>query len=407
MKRLKKTHWAVACAIALVLVGGMLALHYSPAQEHPSAPAAPKVTVAQVIVRPIQPTHEFSGHVEAVNTVKIRPRADGYIESVHFKPGERVKKGQLLFQIDSRPYRAEVARLDAQLQAAQAKYTLAKSNAERARKLIHTGAISRKQAESLASAAKSGRAQVASTKASLAAARLKLGFTQVRSPIAGRIGKARITPGNLVTSADILTTVVTVSPVYVDFNVDEHTYLQLLQSGFLATDDATVPIAMGLADDKDYPYHGRVGFVANSLHSNTGTIELRATFSNQKGLLTPGVYARVRLPTGSPRPRVLIGPRAVGTDLSSKYVYVVGKNEKVEHRKVTLGPLYHGLRIVRTGLERGDVIVVNGLQHVRPGVKVDPNKVAMERRLSKSQRALVNAAGDSRRKVQVVKGNAP
>lgn len=390
---MKKTRWIAATAVAAVLIGGVVALHRPAAQQRPLAHAAPKVTVAQVIVKPIRPTRDFSGRVEAVNTAEVRPRVDGYIESMHFDEGERVKKGQLLFQIDPRPYQAEVDRLGANLKQAEAQSKLAETNAARARSLLPKRAISRERAQSAAAAAERAHAQVAAAKAALAAARLNLDFTKVRSPIDGRIGKARITPGNLVTGADVLTTVVTVAPVYVDFDIDEHSYLNLLQSGFLGAAGAAVPVTMALADEHGYPHHGRVGFVANSLQSGTGTIELRATFANKQGLLTPGLYAHVKLPTGARNPTVLIDGRAVGTDLSSQYVYVVGKNGKAEYRAVKLGPLFHGLRIVRDGLKRGDMIVVNGLQHVRADVKVDPTRVAMDRRLSDRQRALVRAVG--------------
>lgn len=392
---MKKVLWIISVAILLALVGAIVGINVASGKKQTSKPTMPKVTVAKVMVQPVQPVREFGGHVEAVNTVKLKPRVDGYIEAVYFNEGERVEKGQLLFRIDPRPYKAEVSRLEARLTQAGAKRELAEDNAERARKLIDTGAISRKQAQSLATKAARARANVKQVSAALDAARLKLGFTEVRSPIDGRIGKARITPGNLVTSSDVLTTVVTISPVYVDFNVDEHSYLKLLKSGMLNQKKGVATVNMGLADEEGYPHEGKLDYVGNRMHAGTGTIELRATFANREGELTPGLYARIQLPVGKSGPTALIDGRAVATALNSRYVYVLDKDRKIHYQEVELGPLFHGLRVVRDGLERGETIVVSGLQHVRPGMKVKAKRVAMDRRLSDHQRALVHGSDHS------------
>lgn len=393
---MKKIRWIAVPVIALALIGAKVGLSQSPSARQ-APPPAPEVTVAQVIVRPITPAREFTGRLEAVNTVHVRPRVNGYVESMNFREGDLVHKGQLLFRIDPRPYQAVVDRLSANLRQAKAELALAETNAGRARRLVKQHAISRQEADRLKTAAQSAGAHLAAISAALDAARLNLGFTQVRSPIDGRISNARITPGNLVTSADVLTTVVTVDPVYAYFQVDEQSYLQMLQSGSLpgsgsgSAKGATV--FMALADEQGYPHRGRVDFVDNSLRSGTGTIRLRAVFDNRDGSYTPGLFARIKLMTGGSHPTALIDDRAVGTDLSNKFVYVVGKDNKIEYRKVTLGPLFNGLRIVTSGLNRGDVIVVNGLQRVRAGVKVAPTRVAMDRRLNERQRAIVNRDG--------------
>ncbi|HET7571002.1 MAG TPA: efflux RND transporter periplasmic adaptor subunit [Gammaproteobacteria bacterium] len=399
---MNKKRWIATLVAVAAVTGAAIVFTRPAAQQRVQAAGAPQVTVARVITRSIRPTEEFIGHVEAVNTARVRPRVGGYIRSMHFQEGDLVQKGEVLFRIDPRSYQAAVNELKAKLAEAEAKLALAESNAERAHRLLPKHAISREGADRANAAAKAARAHVAAVKASLNAAQLKLGFTKVRSPISGRIGKARITPGNLVTSRDVLTTVVTVDPVYVKFDVDEHSYLRLLTSHLLAVNEdgkASLPVFMGLADEARYPHRGHLDFVANNLHADTGTIELRAVFGNPKGLLTPGLFARVKLPVGTREQAVLIDPRAVATDLSSQYVYVLSGGHKVEYRAVTLGPLFHGLRIVKSGLKPGDVIVVNGLQRVRPGAAVDASRVAMDRRLSDRQRAIVRADGAASRRI--------
>ncbi len=395
IKNMHKIRWTIAIAALAVLATVIVVATQASGKKHVTPPILPEVTVAQVIVRPVQPSREFSGHIEAVNTVKLRPRVDGYIESIHFQEGDLVNKGELLFQIDPRPYQDDVTQLEAKLTQAKAQLNLDEDNAKRARKLIGKGVISRKQAQTLETKAKSSRALVQAAKAALNAARLRLGFTQVRSPINGRIGKALITPGNLVTSNDVLTTVVTTSPVYVNFNIDEHSYLNLLHSGLLNAGKASIPVTMGLADEQGFPHTGRLDYVGNQLHDGTGTIELRAVFANKDGELTPGLYARIELPVGHAHSRVLIDDQAVGSSLNSRYVYVVGKNGKIQSRNVKLGPLLHGLRVVRKGLKPGDVIVVNGLQHVRPGMKVNATRVAMGHQDNDSKHSLAKNSAPS------------
>lgn len=391
---MSKTRWALAAAIAVALVGAKFVLGHAASAPAPAA-AAPEVTTAQVMVRPLRSSADFTGRLQAVDTVQVRPRVGGYVESVHFKEGALVKKDQLLFQIDPRPYKAEVDRLAAGLAQARAELALAETNAARGRRLLDLRAISREEADRLQTAAESARAQVASTAASLQAARLNLDFTQVRAPIDGRVSNAQVTPGNLVSSADVLTSVVSVDPVYVYFDVDEQNYLKLLAGGAAPAKGGSLDaaVAMGLADEDGYPHRGRLDFVDNQLRAGSGTIRLRAVFDNQDGRYTPGMFARLQLQSGAVRPTVLIDDRAVGTDLGNQFVYAVGKDGTAEYRKVTTGPLFHGLRTVTAGLAAGDVIVVNGLQRVRPGVQVAAQKVAMDARLDDRDRALVRGTG--------------
>ncbi|TCV96484.1 multidrug efflux system membrane fusion protein/multidrug efflux system membrane fusion protein [Luteibacter rhizovicinus] len=370
------TALAVAIASAIWLTGG-------PAPIHAAEPMpAPEVTVAQVLLRPVDDANAFTGRIQAVDTIQIRPRVGGYVDSVHFREGALVKKGQLLFTIDPRPFQAEANRLSANLNQARSELNLAEANAARGRKLVEQRAVSREEADRLDTAAQSAKAQVASTGAALDSAKLNLGFTEVRAPVDGRVSNALVTPGNLVTSTDVLTSVVSVDPMYVYFDVDEQTFLKLDR---LRRSNGRAPeVAMGLADESGYPHTGKIDFIDNQLRTGAGTIRLRAVFPNADSAYTPGLFARVELRSGERQPRALIDDRAVGTDLGTKFVYVLGKDRKIEYRRVTTGALVDGLRVVDNGLSAEDVVVVNGLQHVRPGVEVNAKRVAMATRGSEA-----------------------
>ena len=391
-----KKRW-IPLALAMALVIGSWAVLGQHGESHAqtnSAPPPPAVTVAQTLVRTVSDADEFTGRLQAIDTIQLRPRVSGYVDRVLFTEGAMVKKGQLLFQIDPRPYQAEVDRLSANQAQAQAALNLAITNQRRAVMLLAQHAVAQQDADSQDTAEQSARAQLAASTAALASARLNLDFTQVRSPIDGRVSNIRITPGNLVTSSDVLTSVVTVNPVYVYFDVDEQTWLKLdhLRASAAQTGgNARIEATMGLADEPGFPHEGRLDFVDNQLHTDSGTMRLRAVFDNHDGVYTPGLYARVQLQSGRARPRLLVDDRAVGTDLGNQFVYVVDSEHKVQYRKVSTGQLFDGLRVIDSGLDAKDVVIVNGLQHVRPGVEVNPQKVAMQYRLSDSDKALVDA----------------
>ena len=391
---LKKT---ILASLVVIAIGGSWALlgsHGAHAQAAAGA-ALPQVTVAEAMVRPVSDSADFTGQLQAVDAVDVRPRVGGYVNSVEFKEGTDVHQGDVLFRIDPRPFQAEVDRLTANRAQAQAQLGLAQANAARAKRLLEQHAISQEDADSMSTGEQSANASLAAATAALATAKLNLDWTQVRAPIDGRVRNARIMPGNLVTSSDVLTSVVSVNPVYVYFDVDEQTWLKLdrlrrdvAKNGGAARIEAT----MGLADEQGYPHTGRIDFVDNQVHANSGTMRLRAVFDDEGGLLTPGLYAHVRLQSGQPRRRLLIDDRAVGTDLGNQFVYVVDVQHKVEYRKVDTGPLFHGLRVIDSGLNAGDVVVINGLQRVRPGAEVTPQQVAMDSRLDPQDKALVDAA---------------
>jgi len=342
-----------------------------------SAPL-PEVTVAEVIHQPLREWQEFTGRLQAVNTVEIRPRVSGYIDRVAFEDGTRVRKGQLLFQIDPRPFQAEVDRLIAERSRSVSDFDLAKANRARAERLINAHAISREEYERLLAAEASAQGALGSLDASLREARLNREFTEVRAPIDGHVSRAIITAGNLVTNASLLTTLVSDDPVYVYFDADEHTYLSFAKAKREAAvgDDAS-GVYIGLVDEEGYPHAGRLDFVDNQLDPTTGTIRARASLANPDGRYTPGLFARVRLVGGEDRDSILIEDRAVGTDLSKQFVLTLAGGNRIEYRLVELGPEINGLRVVRQGLSPGEVIIVNGLQHVRPGQTVAPTRVAM------------------------------
>ncbi|MFC5581428.1 efflux RND transporter periplasmic adaptor subunit [Rhodanobacter terrae] len=400
-----KKQWMLIPLLAAGVMGSWVLLHGRSSQAQTPAGGGPaEVTVAQALTRQVSDSAEFTGRLQAVNTVQVQPRVGGFVDSVHFQEGALVHKGDVLFQLDPRPYQAEVDRLSANQAQARAELSLAETNQRRAEMLLAQHAVAQQDADRESTAEQSARAQLAASTAALAAARLNLDFTQVRSPIDGRVSNARVNPGNLVTSSDVLTSVVSVNPVYVYFDVDEQTWLKLdhLRSGAAkAGRDARIEAAMGLADESGHPHKGRLDFVDNQLHAGSGTMRLRAVFDNTDGLYTPGLYARVQLQSGQARPRVLVDDRAIGTDLGNQFVYVVDKQHKVEYRKVSTGALFHGLRVIESGLDANDVVIVNGLQRVRPGAEVNPQKVAMSYRLDAADKALVERgdapdANDSR-----------
>jgi multidrug efflux system membrane fusion protein len=377
---------AVAIASALWLSAGSSPIH---AAEPAAAKPAPEVTVAQVLLRPVSDANAFTGRIQAVDTIQIKPRVSGYVDTVHFREGATVKKGELLFTIDPRPYRAETDRLAANLAQARAEAKNADANAARGNKLVQQHAVSQEEADRLDTAAASAKAQVASVQAALDNARLNLSFTEVRAPVDGKVSNAQITAGNLVTPTDTLTSVVTVDPMYVYFDVDEQTFLKLDR---LRRANGHAPdVEMGLADEQGYPHIGKIDFVDNQIRAGAGTIRLRAVFPNTDGAYTAGLFARVELRSGNTQPRALIDDKAVGTDLGNKFVYVVGKDKKVEYRRVSTGALVDGLRVVDSGLTAEDVVVVNGLQRVRPGVEVNAKRVAMASLVPESARNVAAA----------------
>ncbi|WP_296258168.1 MULTISPECIES: multidrug efflux RND transporter periplasmic adaptor subunit MexE [unclassified Pseudomonas] len=342
------------------------------------APAAAKVSVAKVLEQPVNEWDEVTARLEAPETVQVRPRVSGQIDSVAFTDGELVNKGDVLFQIDPRPFEAEVHHLDAQLQQARAASNRSNNEAQRGERLRTNNAISAELADSRTTTAQESKAAVAAIQAQLDLARLNLSFTRVTAPITGRVSRAEITAGNIVTAdQSILTSVVSTDKVYAYFDADERVFLKYNQLARDGKRGAASPVYMGLSDEADNPHQGQMNFVDNQVNPRTGTIRGRAVFDNSKGQYTPGLYARLKLVGSGTYSAMLIKDEAVGTDLGKKFVLVVDKDNKAIYRSVDLGPKIEGLRIVRSGLAKDDRIVVSGLQRVRPGSPIDPQDTEM------------------------------
>lgn len=350
-----------------------------------AAPPAPAVSAADVVVKSISQWDSFNGRIEAVESVQLRPRVSGYIDKVNYTDGQEVKKGEVLFTIDDRTYRAALEQAQANLARAKTQASLAQSEANRTDKLVNTNVVSREEWEQRRSAATQAQADIRAAQAAVDAAQLNLDFTKVTAPIDGRASRALITSGNLVTAGDtasVLTTLVSQKTVYVYFDVDESTYLHyqnLARSGQGASNDHTaLPVEIGLTGEEGYPHQGKVDFLDNQLTPSTGTIRMRALLDNAQRQFTPGLFARVRLPGSAEFKATLIDDKAVLTDQDRKYVYIVDKEGKAQRRDITPGRLADGLRIVRQGLNPGDKVIVEGLQKVfMPGMPVNAKTVAM------------------------------
>jgi len=350
-----------------------------------SMPPPPDVSVATVVVKEVRPWDEFTGHIEAVETVELRPRVSGYIDRVNYVEGGEVNKGDVLFIIDQRTYRAELARAEAELARARTQAELARSEVVRARKLADARAISTEELDQRNSALAQAESNIRAAQSAVDVAKLDLEFTEVRAPISGRAGRALVTSGNLVSTqpnATLLTTIVSLDPVYVYFEGDERSYLRynaMSRNGERASSrDVRNPVRVGLSGDIGYPYDGEMDFMDNQVNSDTGTIRARAVLPNPDRVFTPGLFARVQLAGSDTFRAMLIDDKAVLTDQDRKYVYIVGEDGSAQRRDVQLGRMIDGLRVVAAGLEPDDRVIVHGVQKVfMPGMPVNAQVIAM------------------------------
>jgi multidrug efflux system membrane fusion protein len=354
-------------SLALMVAAGSAGCTPAKSQTAVVAPPA-AVEVTPVVFKPLRQWAEFTGRLQAVDSVEIHPRVSGFIDAIRFTEGARVRKGELLFQIDPRPYQAEVDRLAAEVQRAQAKAALATANGGRGERLMEQNAVAQGELERLQSEAKSAQADVTAAQAALRTAQLNLSFTRVVSPIDGRISRAAITKGNLVSTADLLTTVVSDGPIYASFDTDEQTYLKYAA----AERGKAAPVYLGLMDEEGFPHKGTLAFIDNAVDQKSGTINGRGLFDNADGRFTPGMFARIKLVSTDVETVALAPERSLGTDLGKRYVLVLTPNNHVEYRPVVLGQAVGELRIIRSGLKPGDKVVVSGLQKVKPGDPVTP-----------------------------------
>ncbi len=377
----------VAAAAALVALGALGIAQFGPsaaqANSGAAAPPATPVSVAQVVSQDVAAWNEFSGRLEAVERVDVRARVSGAVQQLHFREGSLVKAGDLLVTIDPAPYQAEVARVEAQVAAAQARVTYSQSEVQRAKALWDDRAVAKREFDEKDNAAREAAANLRAAQAALQSAQLSLSYTQVRAPVAGRVGKVEVTTGNLVAAgagAPVLTTLVSVSPIYASFDADEKIVREALASlpSGAAERKGMERIPVEMLAGSDAAQTGRLQLVDNQVDARSGTLRVRAVFDNKDGGLIPGQFAKLRMGQAKNESALLVNERAVGTDQDKRYVIVVGANNPAEWRPVTLGANVNGLRVVTSGLKGGERIVVGGVQRVRPGSVLAPKDVAMD-----------------------------
>jgi RND family efflux transporter MFP subunit len=351
-----------------------------------AATAPPVVTVAAPVEQAVTDSVDFSGQTAAVESVQLRARVGGYLDKVKFKEGDEVKKDQVLFAIDPRPYQADLDRAKARVKSAEARIAQAETEYQRTVRLRSNQAASDEDVDKALRTRDVAVAARAAAQANVVVQQINLDFTKVLAPIDGRTDKADVTPGNMVSAnlndATILTNLVRLEPMYAYFEVGELTMiriLRLIQEGKVPSREAKAPeVLLGLGNGQDYPIHGTIDFVGNELNPSTGTITVRGVFPNKDRALVPGLFAHIRVPLGGPHPALLVSDRALGTTQGQKFLYVVNGKDQVEYRPVTVGALHGGLREVVDGLKPGERVVINGLLRVRPGVTVEPKQGAMQ-----------------------------
>jgi multidrug efflux system membrane fusion protein len=378
LDRYRKFLVAGAVSLTVLAAAGIGTALSTQAANQPAAATPTPVTVSVVSTQNVAQWTDFSGHLEAVDRVEIRPRVAGAIKAIHFREGALVKAGDLLVTIDPAPFQAEAAKAQAEVSAANARLTLATSEQARAQRLWADHAIAQSELESRTNDLKAAQANLDAARASAQYANLNLSYTQVRAPVSGRVGRIEVTVGNLVGSgpqASVLTTLVSVSPIYASFDADEeviHTTIADLGSTSLETIPVTVEA------DGGEPIDGHLQLIDNQFDGTSGTLRARAVFQNTEGRLIPGQFVRVHMGAAQEKPALLVSELAVGTDQSKRFVYVVGADHKVAYREVTLGGTANGLRIVTSGLKDGERIIVSGIQHVGPGSVVSETVAAMD-----------------------------
>ena len=368
-------------AVALVLATFVAACGQG--QQQAGAPPPPAVTVATPTKRTVLDFDEYVGRFAAVDSVEVRARVSGYLDGVHFKDGQMVKQGDLLFTIDKRPFQNAVDQARANLATAKSNLSYAEADLNRGRELVGQRTITEQIFEQRSQAFRNAQASVSGAEAALHNAELDLEWTELRAPINGHIGDRRVSQGNLVTGGSgtttLLATIVSTDPIYFEFTFDEASYLRyerLAKNGRdVASRDADVKVALKLIDEPDYEHDGHMDFVNNVIDSGTGTIRARAVFANPNGVFTPGMFGRIRVPASPPYEALLVPQAAIGTEQTRKFVYVVGADNTVSERFVTLGQATNdNLQVVKAGLGPDDRIIVNGLLRARPGAKVTPQQ---------------------------------
>lgn len=368
--------------IGLIVLGAgysVLNSRSADAKQASSTPQATPVGVATVISRKVMDWRDYSGRLEAVERIDIRPQVSGALAAVHFHDGAIVRQGDLLFTIDPRPFEAELARTQANLAAAEARVAFAGMDLARSQRLLADNAIARRDFDSKENAALEAGAAVQAARAAVDSARLNLGYTRITAPVAGRVSRAEVSAGNVVAAgaaSQSLTTLVSVAKIFASFDVDEQSFLQYINPA-RGSKNSSTPVYLGLGNETGFAREGRISSVDNRLDASSGTIRVRAVFDNADGSLLPGLYARIRLGSGVEHEAVLIDEKAVGTDQNKRFVLVVDSANRTAYREIRLGALQGGLRVVESGLKAGERIVLSGLQRVRPGDTVAPQDLPM------------------------------
>jgi multidrug efflux system membrane fusion protein len=380
----RKLFFRIGGSVIAIGVVAVLYRGFGRGTTPPASQAAPPptVTVAPVEQQEIVEWDEFTGRTEPVESVDVRPRVSGYIQSVRFQSGQLVKKGDVLFVIDPRWHQAEFDQRQAEAERAKVQRDNARREADRTAQLLEHKAISTEEADARVARFQEAKAASLAAEASRDSAKLDLEYTEVRAPIDGRVSRALLTEGNYVSgvsgAATLLTTLVSVNPVYVYADVDEETLLKfnaLAQAKKIEMNrEGRTPVELQLADEDGFPHHGYIESFDNRLNPNSGSILVRAVFPNDDGRIVPGLFARIRIPLSDRHPVMLVSERAIGTDQAQKYVLSLTPTNTVAYQSVTLGPTIDGRRVIRTGLQPGEKIVVNGLQRVRPGMPVTPQE---------------------------------
>lgn len=376
---LERRHMTIALVIAVALTGCG-----SPSESATVSAPPPQVKIAQPLHRETTEWDEYTGRVEAVDAVEIRARVGGYLEKINFVAGSKVNKGDLLFLIDPKPFKAQLNYAQAELERAKTKQELARNDLQRAENLLRAKAISTEEYDGRNKGLQEAAAAVKSAEASVYTAKLNLDYTEIRAPISGRIGREMITVGNLINAgADSapLTTLVSTDPVYVYVDADEQSVLkyrrqnQRLNNG--STDLEGTPVQLAIADETDFPHQGQLDYQAPSEDAATGTVSLRGVFANPDELLSPGFFARMRVQGSAPYLATLLPDRAIGTDQANRFVWVVNQDNQVVYRQVTPGARIGSLRVIREGLQPDDWVVIEGVLKLKPGLTVTPERISL------------------------------
>jgi RND family efflux transporter MFP subunit len=361
--------------VVLVAALGMASIMSGckPSTAAPRATPPVEVTVVEPSVREITDHEDFTGQTEAYRSIDIRARVTGYLDRVNFREGAEVEEGKVLFEIDARPYEAEVARAEAAVQQAKARLTHLEADLKRAEALYAKATITAEQYERVLADRNDAKASLQAAQATLELNRLNVEFTKVTAPIRGRISRQFIDPGNLVKGDEtVLTRLVSQDPIYVYFDINERTMLRVWRLQHSSSSSATkMPVLIGLSDESGFPHRGTIDFEENRVDPGTGTLRVRGVFSNEDRMLSPGLFARVRVPIGEAYQAILVPEQAVGTDQGQKFVYVVDDQNQVVYRPIRAGGLHDGFRVVEEGLERHERVVVSGLQRIRAGASVE------------------------------------